>query len=136
MIQFFRKRMNKKGFTLVELLIVIAVLGIIAAIAVPRMAGVTDAVKVSADERQAQLIFSDVEAKVLAGVIKVADGANADLTSGAAGTYKEVIPSSQVTSKQMTINVARSGSTYTVVIKNGTDDANLLTTGNTFEGIK
>ena len=42
MIKFFRKQMNKKGFTLIELIVVIAILGILAAIAIPRFSGVQD----------------------------------------------------------------------------------------------
>ena len=40
-------RRNKKGFTLIELIVVIAILAILAAIAIPTFSGITD----SADER-------------------------------------------------------------------------------------
>lgn len=39
MLQFFYRARNKKGFTLIELIVVIAILGILAVLAVPRLAG-------------------------------------------------------------------------------------------------
>ncbi|MBE5812592.1 MAG: prepilin-type N-terminal cleavage/methylation domain-containing protein [Clostridiales bacterium] len=47
---------SKKGFTLVELIIVIAILGIIALIAVPSLTGIQQRSKVNADIRTAEQI--------------------------------------------------------------------------------
>ncbi|MBQ7668496.1 MAG: prepilin-type N-terminal cleavage/methylation domain-containing protein [Clostridia bacterium] len=48
--------MKQKGFTLVELIIVIAILGIIALIAVPNLAGIRQRSQVAADKRTAEQI--------------------------------------------------------------------------------
>ncbi len=115
MINFFTKRMNKKGFTLVELLIVIAVLGIIAAIAVPRMAGVTDAVKTSADEEQAKLIASNVENLFLSNAFKpTADTTGATKITKA--DYGEDYPKGQSTTNFLIAYYEKSGLDITVTI--------------------
>lgn len=47
MMKFFKK--NKKGFSLAELIVVIAILGILAAIVVPRVAENTDQARIAHD---------------------------------------------------------------------------------------
>lgn len=67
MTKFEDQLKSQKAFTLVELLIVIAVLGIIAAIAVPRFAGVLGGVRNNADLRAAELWISSISTEFVTG---------------------------------------------------------------------
>lgn len=49
MIKLINKLKNRKGFTLIELIVVLAVLAIIMAIAVPRFTGVREQAKIDSD---------------------------------------------------------------------------------------
>lgn len=59
MLRFFNKRIhNRKGFTLIELIVVIAILGIIALIAIPRYANLQAAARVKAEGATASEIIN------------------------------------------------------------------------------
>ena len=63
-----------KGFSLVEMLVVIAIIGVIAAIAVPQISDFTGAAKDSKDKRNAQNLSSVCSAAQAAGLDFVALG--------------------------------------------------------------
>ncbi len=51
-----RKLKNKKGFTLIELIVVIVILGVLAAIAIPKLSGFSNRARWSADIATAKTI--------------------------------------------------------------------------------
>lgn len=87
------KKMNKKGFTLAELLIVIAIIAILIAIAIPAFSGALENAKIQTDHANLRSAYAMVQVAKMQGgyldaagnlVVPTADmyyGANGDLTA-------------------------------------------------------
>ncbi len=70
---FYRALNNKKGFTLIEVLVVVVIIGILAALAAPRIIGRIQEARVSSDQAMARALNSAVEQWIFDGGDEGAD---------------------------------------------------------------
>lgn len=72
------KRSKKKGFTLIELIIVIAIIAILAAIAIPNFLAIQRKAKVNADIATAKNIYDATAVMITDGQVHMPTGAGKD----------------------------------------------------------
>lgn len=85
----------KAGFSLVEMLVVIAIIGIIAAIAIPNIGNINDSAKQATAQRNAQSVASVMNAAIAAGYVPawadvddVLESAQSDDVTPPSGPFK------------------------------------------------
>lgn len=78
----------KAGFSLVEMLVVIAIIGIIAAIAIPNIGNINDSAKQATAQRNAQSVASVMNAAIAAGYEPAWSTIDDVLTSAQGDTVK------------------------------------------------
>ena len=66
---------NEKGFTLMEMLIVVAIIAVLIAIAIPTFTASLNKAKVATDEANIRAGYASAMAELIAGETDVADGA-------------------------------------------------------------
>lgn len=122
MIKFFTKRLNnKKGFTLIELIVVIAILGILALIAIPRFANVQKNARIDSDIATANTIVNAAKVYISSQNLNWTNAQAVKVTDLTGAKLLESAPTAQTNNiaMEITIGGTESEPTYTVTAGSG-----------------
>ncbi|MBW9169707.1 prepilin-type N-terminal cleavage/methylation domain-containing protein [Clostridium estertheticum] len=99
-------KIKRKGFTLIELIIVISIIGILAVIAVPKFSGVLRDAKVKADVASAKVIADATYALIAKDGITKATYANSTEIGSEITAYMQVLPVVKAVTGKFSVKIA------------------------------
>ena len=117
-----RKKLNKKGFTLIELIVVIAILAALAALALPTMSGLIDSSKKQVAKSNARTVYTAAQAYAVQHPTATTLGSselNSMVGDGMTGTYSANCSGGNCTDATWTGTTGE----YTATYKPGAADA-------------
>lgn len=94
-----RTMRNKKGFTLTELIVVVAILGILVAVAAPSIIGYINDAKVNTDDANAKTLENVVGRQVAKGTIDLSTSTDAEIIAAIQTEINPVPPCEQTNYK-------------------------------------
>ena len=121
MRKLMNKKLNKKGFTLMEMLIVVAIIAILVAIAIPTFSNALNKAKVATDEANLRAYYAEQMANYLVDGTEPANVTTATDTVNVAGAnYKlqhgTYTASWDTTNNKLVISYTPTGATTAVTI--------------------
>lgn len=123
-----KKFTNKKGFTLMEMLIVVAIIAVLIAIAIPTFASQLNKARVAVDEANIRAGYADVTLKILTSDTDIPNGTTYKLkadgtTDGTGGYATKGKPTGTVEISGVTVSGwTDAGQTVTYTVNNGKVD--------------
>lgn len=120
-----RKMKNSKGFTLMEMLIVVAIIAVLVAVMIPVMTNQLERSREAADAANIRAAYAEVMSAALVGT----DASNSDVTySEATGTYTATVEATQRKADWQNTSIEKIGG----LAVNNTDGIKAVTKGNTW----
>jgi prepilin-type N-terminal cleavage/methylation domain-containing protein len=122
-----KKKNGKKAFTLIELIVVIAIIGVLVAILVPTMNNFVTQAKQATAKANARTVFSVAQAECTFEATTATPVADGTYSSGGTGTYIDKVESQ--------VGDLATGGSFSIVVSGGAvTQVNYTMSGNIYGG--